>query len=115
VIAVDGHPFTCIHLSFFRAEANFVLVVTLAKRCHACGEVKAVAEFYTDRHRCDGFTSKCRACSIAYAKRYYAANRERVLDRMAARRGGARRLSGGSATVVAERIGSSDLTGALDG
>jgi hypothetical protein len=56
-------------------------------RCYACGEDKPVGEFSPDRSKASGRMSICRACVREKSRVYYRANRERVLARMAARRG----------------------------
>jgi hypothetical protein len=50
-------------------------------RCYACGEEKPVHEFYPDSSKAAGRMSRCRACDLEKCRRYYAANRERVLAR----------------------------------
>jgi len=48
------------------------------KRCQKCGEVKPLSEFSRDASSCDGQARVCKACN----RRYYQANRARVLARM---------------------------------
>jgi hypothetical protein len=50
-------------------------------RCYACGERKPVGEFPPDRSKAAGRMSRCRACDLEKGRRYYAANRERILAR----------------------------------
>ena len=53
-------------------------------RCYACGEDKPVGEFSPDSSKASGQSSICRACDRAKSRRYYEANRERVLARVKA-------------------------------
>jgi hypothetical protein len=54
-------------------------------RCPRCERVLPLVEFARDRSKASGHKSWCKACDRAKSKRYYAANRERVLTRQAAR------------------------------
>lgn len=45
-----------------------------AKRCSACGQVKKVTEFYKDRTRRDGLTTRCKNCDKTRGRAFYAAN-----------------------------------------
>ena len=57
------------------------------KRCFACGERKALDEFYTHPGMTDGYVNKCRVCTLTYGRRRreaIAANpelREKVRER----------------------------------
>jgi hypothetical protein len=55
------------------------------KRCPACGETKPLEAFAIDRWRADGRKSSCRACDSARSAAYYAAHRERVIERVSTR------------------------------
>jgi hypothetical protein len=55
-------------------------------RCYRCGETKPVEEFARDRSKASGRKSLCKACDNAKSKDYYAANRERVIERNTAAR-----------------------------
>jgi hypothetical protein len=54
------------------------------KRCPQCGRCLALADFPVDRSRRTGRMSACRDCDNARSRRYYAANRERVIARVTA-------------------------------
>lgn len=51
------------------------------KCCTNCGKSKLLAEFSQDRKRSDGLSLYCRTCRRDVRKRYYAANKEKVLAR----------------------------------
>ncbi len=63
------------------------------RTCPRCGESRAVLDFAVDRSKASRRKSWCRACDSARALRYYYANREAVLARIAARRKRSGRLS----------------------
>jgi hypothetical protein len=63
-------------------------------RCYACGRDKRVDEFSPDRSKASGRSSICRACDRDKSKRYYEANRERKLAKMAERNAGLREAAG---------------------
>lgn len=48
------------------------------KLCSACGLIKPATEFYKNRKRKCGLTSKCKLCFSAYNKRYWQTNAERL-------------------------------------
>lgn len=48
------------------------------KKCSKCGEVKATTEFYKDKSKKDGRTSRCRVCRSLEAAKYRAENPENV-------------------------------------
>jgi hypothetical protein len=50
-------------------------------RCYACGEEKPLDEFYPDSSKASGRMSRCRACDLEKGRRYYRANRDRILAR----------------------------------
>jgi hypothetical protein len=57
-----------------------------SKYCQACRQVKPCTEFYRDRTRPDGFSSRCKACDKAKNHRYwtethYPQNRDEMIDR----------------------------------
>lgn len=54
-------------------------------RCPRCERNLAVSEFARDRSKASGHKSHCKACDTAKSKRYYEANRERVLAKRAKR------------------------------
>jgi uncharacterized C2H2 Zn-finger protein len=54
-------------------------------RCPRCERVLPVSDFARDRSKASGHKSRCKACDREKARRYYAANRERVLAKRAAR------------------------------
>ena len=41
-----------------------------SKLCRKCGEVKPIAEFYSDAHQFDGCSCYCRECLSARRRRY---------------------------------------------
>lgn len=57
------------------------------RRCARCGVDKPVEEFTFDRDKRCGRGSYCRPCEQERSRDYYQRNRERILARMAARRG----------------------------
>jgi hypothetical protein len=57
------------------------------KRCFQCGGVKPLEEFTHDKRKISGAGTYCRACDRERSKAYYRANRERILERAAAKRG----------------------------
>lgn len=57
----------------------------LHKTCNACKEALPLASYSRDKSTKDGHARKCKACSSAYGAKWYAENREKVLDRCAAR------------------------------
>jgi len=58
-----------------------VSVAVEVARCYACGEDRPVCGFSRDRSKASGRASICRACDALKGRRYYAANRDRVLAR----------------------------------
>ena len=69
--------------------AEFAGVVSAAVElapCYACGEHKPVDEFPRDASKASGRASICRACDREKGRRYYHANRDRVLARYKASR-----------------------------
>jgi hypothetical protein len=66
-----------------------------AKRCPRCERVLSAASFARDASKRDGLKSWCEVCDAERARAYYEANRERVLDRAAARYGRVRTESVG--------------------
>ena len=57
------------------------------KRCFQCGGVKPLEEFTHDKRKISGAGTYCRDCDRERSKAYYRANRERILERAAAKRG----------------------------
>lgn len=53
----------------------------VGKWCSKCGEFKAWAEFSKSKR--DGYVSRCKACERGIRARYYADNRDKVLERSA--------------------------------
>ena len=50
------------------------------RKCHRCGELKAIDEFSWRRKARGQRDSFCRPCRSAYGKEHYAANRQRYID-----------------------------------
>lgn len=48
--------------------------------CTKCKEPKLINQFYKDKKTKDGYSCWCKACTTAKQKRYYQANREKVLE-----------------------------------
>ena len=61
-------------------------LVSDPKRCPRCGETRTVGDFVVDRSKRGGRGSLCRECDRERAREYYAANRDAVLARAAAKR-----------------------------
>jgi hypothetical protein len=57
------------------------------KRCGRCGGSLPLDAFALDRSKPSGRGSYCRPCTRAKSAEFYAANRERILARAAAKRG----------------------------
>jgi hypothetical protein len=57
------------------------------KRCFQCGGVKPLEEFTHDKRKISGAGTYCSDCDRERSKAYYRANRERILERAAAKRG----------------------------
>ena len=53
---------------------------TMTKTCTRCKTVKPLDDFYVNRKAKDGRQSQCRPCTKAYGAKWYAENRERLLD-----------------------------------
>lgn len=51
------------------------------KRCSSCSEAKPLSEFHLDKNAPDGRVARCKPCTSAYDKRYYAENREKKAER----------------------------------
>jgi hypothetical protein len=56
-------------------------MVSELARCYACGEEMPVDLFSRDRSKASGRASICRACDALKGRRYYQANRDKVLAR----------------------------------
>jgi len=56
------------------------------KVCPRCGAERELEEFARDASKASGFKSFCKACDNEKSRRYYEANRERKLAKMAERR-----------------------------
>jgi len=52
----------------------------ITKQCKKCGEIKPLSEFYKNKNYNDGYSTKCKKCFSAYARRRYAANREKLQE-----------------------------------
>lgn len=55
----------------------------LTKVCPKCGETKPIEAFYKHKGMHDGLQAQCKACSAKQAAAYYAANKERYLEKCA--------------------------------
>jgi hypothetical protein len=60
------------------------------RTCSKCGELRAIEDFAPDPSKASARKSHCKPCDAAKSRRYYEANRERVIARVSARN---RRLS----------------------
>jgi hypothetical protein len=60
------------------------------RTCPKCGELRKIEDFAPDPTKASGRKSHCKPCDNAKSRRYYQANRERVIARISARN---RRLS----------------------
>src|SRR6478609_7030707 len=69
-----------------RRRAPIYLNLT-EKRCFHCGGIKPLEEFTHDKRTFSGAGTYCRDCDRERSKAYYRANRERILERAAAKRG----------------------------
>jgi hypothetical protein len=56
------------------------------KKCGRCGETRPLREFVTDENKRMGHGSICKLCDREKSREYYAAHRQAVLARAAARR-----------------------------
>lgn len=56
------------------------------KTCTTCGVTKQIEDFPRDATRLDGRMTRCRDCDNARSRRYYEANRDALLARMAEQR-----------------------------
>lgn len=54
-------------------------------KCYRCGRPFNPDQFTRDTSKSSGFKSICKPCDSAKGRAYYAANRERVLQRAKAR------------------------------
>ncbi len=70
---------------FYRLPSDDDLVV-----CHRCGELRRWGDFMRDRSKRSGRGSMCRWCNAEKSREYYAENREAILEKQVARRGGRR-------------------------
>jgi hypothetical protein len=63
--------------------------VEMSARCHVCGEIKALIEFYADRTRPRGHGSRCKRCDDARDRTEHDARkyRRRKARQLAAREG----------------------------
>jgi hypothetical protein len=57
------------------------------KRCFQCEETEPLEEFTHDKRKIGGAGTHCHDCDRERSKAYYRANRERILERAAAKRG----------------------------
>lgn len=53
-------------------------MISNAKRCTKCKEIKALGEFGKHKSRKDGLQVYCRPCTRAYSASYYSNNREKL-------------------------------------
>ncbi len=51
------------------------------KRCNKCGEVKPLDDFHGSKGGRDGKRPECKPCNLAARRRWYQANREKVIAR----------------------------------
>jgi hypothetical protein len=58
------------------------------RTCPRCGEFRKTDEFAPDPSKASGRKSHCKACDAAKSRRYYEANRQRVIARVSARNRG---------------------------
>jgi Recombination endonuclease VII len=49
------------------------------KRCKKCDVLKPLSDFYGEKTARDGHRPECKACSLAYRKRWYRDNRDRAI------------------------------------
>ncbi len=49
------------------------------KKCNECYELKLLTEFHRSKRNKDGYRYKCKQCQKKHAKKYYLANREKIL------------------------------------
>jgi hypothetical protein len=70
------------HVNISPAVCSLPYAVT---RCPRCERVLPRSEFARDRSKASGRKSWCKTCDKAKSRRYYAANRERVLAKRAKR------------------------------
>jgi hypothetical protein len=47
-------------------------------KCTRCKKSKPESDFYKDGDKKSGFSSECKECNIAYMKKYYAKNKDKV-------------------------------------
>jgi hypothetical protein len=45
------------------------------KKCHLCGEVKSLANFYKDASKPDGYANRCKQCDNRKRKDYYSTHK----------------------------------------
>ncbi len=50
------------------------------KSCSACGEIKPASDFRKRADRPDGLANQCRSCASAWAKAFYAENRDEIRE-----------------------------------
>lgn len=78
-----GHPISRKNDSAWTPRIQlFLSPFSQSRTCPRCGEDRAVEEFARDKSKSNGRKSFCKSCDNAKSKRYYAANRERVLARI---------------------------------
>lgn len=51
------------------------------KTCPKCGETKPLDDFHRNRSGAEGRQARCRECTAEDRRRYYEANRDKVLER----------------------------------
>jgi hypothetical protein len=62
--------------------------------CPKCGVERALEEFARDASKASGYKAFCKPCDNEKSRRYYEANRERKLAKMADRREALREAEG---------------------
>ena len=73
------------HLGLRASTAGFLL--SGERRCGDCGEMRPLSEWAVDRSKPSGFSSRCKVCQREKAKAYYAAHRDEIREKAAAKRG----------------------------
>lgn len=66
-----------------RVEEKKRLLAEGKRCCSVCGEVKPLEAFPLSKSCLGGHTARCKACRAIYRQEYYAANRERLIQRAA--------------------------------
>ena len=69
-----------------KQKAGFRLGKKIMKYCPECKKTKSGLEFYKDKFRRDGLSTRCKPCTIAYVKAYTQTERGREVARKAQRK-----------------------------